>query len=152
MFDAPCREFFPALRSGFPPTGEKTARRIRAYARRSQAVTDKPGKQRGISRRSSIYNRFYGRRSAVFPSVFPLTGRVLLDGDRIDLDLRTHRQLGYLIADACGHILRKERGVNGVHRGEIGDVGEQDRRFHDIGVGITRLFEDVPRLVSDWRV
>lgn len=78
--------------------------------------------------------------------MFPLTGRVLLDGDRIDLDLRTHRQLGYLIADACGHILRKERGVNGVHRGEIGDVGEQDRRFHDIGVGITRLFEDVPQI------
>ena len=121
MLDTPCRKSFPALEFGFPPIGEKRADRIRAYARRSQTVADKPGKQRGISRRSSIYNRFYGRRSAVLPSVFPLTGRVLLDGDRIDLDLRTHRQLGYLIADACGHILRKERGVNGVHRGEIGD-------------------------------
>ena len=57
MFDAPCREFFPALEFGFPPIGEKRADRIRAYARRSQTVADKPGKQRGISRRSSIYNR-----------------------------------------------------------------------------------------------
>ena len=73
-------------------------------------------------------------------------GCVLLDGDSVDLDLRTHRQLGYLIADACGHIFRKECGIDGVHRREVGDIGEQNRRFHDVGMRVTRLFENMSQV------
>ena len=55
-------------------------------------------------------------------------------GDRVDLHERAHRQRGHLVAHACGLVGGEELRVDGIHRAEIGDVLEEDRRLGDIGI------------------
>ena len=70
----------------------------------------------------------------------------LLHRHGVDLDQRAHRKRRHLIAHAGGHPLGKEPGVNGVHRGEIADVLQQDGGLNHVAERIAALFEDVAQV------
>ena len=57
--------------------------------------------------------------------------RDLRQGDGFDLDQGAGRQAGHLDGRSSRGIGRKERAVDGVHRGEVAQIGHEDRRLHD---------------------
>lgn len=72
--------------------------------------------------------------------------------DGVDLDQRPHRECGDLVAYARGHSRGEEPGVNGIHRGKVADVLQQDGRLGHVAERIAGLFEDMAQVVSDCRV
>ena len=58
----------------------------------------------------------------------------LFAGYGIDFYAGGFGQRGYLVADAGRRILREELGIDGVHGGKIGDIGQQNRGFDDVFV------------------
>ncbi len=92
------------------------------------------------SQHKTVYSlrRIYGQKRPPVKMACDMRSQVLtFYGDGLDLDSRAQGQPGYLVADAGGHFGGVVAGVDGVHRGKVVHIGQQDGRFDHIGARVT---------------
>ena len=82
------------------------------------------------------------------PSFFILKICNLFRGEGVDFDFGAFREGGYLVADAGRLVTLEILCIYGVHRPEIGDIGQKDSGLHHIIETVAGLGEDMADIVE----